>query len=175
MRNLIGFLLFLSVSNFMWAQSQQQISESEVRFSIKNAGLLVEGSLGDVKGSIQFKPETAKQAKMAVSVNVNALKTGSDLRDKHLKKKEYFDAEMFPEIKMVSKFFGITETGYKGYFVLSLKGVSKDVVIPFTYTKQGQTEMLTGSFVLNRLDYGIGGKSLVMGDEVKITIEVKLN
>jgi polyisoprenoid-binding protein YceI len=174
MKNLLGFILFLSVSNFLWAQNQQQISESSVRFSIKNAGLLVEGSLGEVSGSIQFRPETAKQSKMAVSVKLNALKTGSELRDKHLKKKEYFDADMFPEITMVSKFFGVTETGYKGYFVLSLKGVSKDVVIPFTYTLQNQIGVLTGTFVLNRLDYGVGGKSIVMGDEVQITIEVKL-
>jgi polyisoprenoid-binding protein YceI len=58
--------------------------------------------------------------------------------------------------------------------MLTLKGVSKNITIPFTASLQNGVLMLVGEFTLDRLDYKVGGKSIVMGNEVKVKLLVKV-
>lgn len=173
MRHII-FLLFLYLPLLSFSQIDKIIFDSKINFEIKNAGLLVKGNLGELKGLIRFDPTNVKGSKIRVFVQSKAINTGIEARDKHLKKKEYFDIENFPEIVIESKFFGSSEKGYKGYFLLTMKGISKDIVVPFSYTEKGTFVEMTGEFSLNRLDYGIGEKSFIMADNVKVIIKLKL-
>ncbi len=156
------------------AQGEWRIVDSEVNFEIKNAGLTVKGNLGKVAGSIRFDKNTIKGARISVSVQVKELNTGIEARDKHLKKKEYFDASAYPEILMESKFFGLSEIGFKGYFVLSMKGVSKEIVVPFTFIEGPNGGEMFGEFSVNRLDFGLGGSSIIMADRVQVKVKLKL-
>jgi polyisoprenoid-binding protein YceI len=173
MRHII-FLLFLYLPLLSFSQIDKVIFDSEVNFEIKNAGLLVKGNFGELKGFIRFDPNNFKGSKIRVFVKATSISTAIEARDKHLKKKEYFDIESFPEIVLESKFFGSSEKGYKGYFLLTMKGVSKDIVIPFTYIDKGDFVEMNGEFNLNRLDFGIGEKSFIMADNVKVIIKLKL-
>jgi len=145
-----------------------------VNFEIKNAGITVKGNLNDVEGIIRFDKNNIKGASIRVSVPVKGLNTGIETRDKHLKKKDYFDASTYPEILMESKFFGIQDDGFKGYFVLTMKGIRKEVVVPFTFKEGAKGEEMIGEFNLNRLDFGIGGSSLIMADMVHVKIKLML-
>jgi len=154
----------------------QEISESSIRFDIKNAGISVEGSFTGLTGSIDFDPANYTKAKVELNLPSTTINTGIASRDNHLKKAEYFDVAKFPNITMKSKFFGKgSEDGaFRGYFVLTLKGVSKDITLPFTCIKEGNNYRIKGDFTINRRDFGIGGKSLIMGDEVNIHINLLL-
>ena len=167
-------MLFLYLPLLSFSQIDKIIFDSKINFEIKNAGLLVKGNLGELKGFIRFDPSNFKGSKIRVFVQAKSINTGIESRDKHLKKKEYFDVESFPEIVIESKFFGSSEKGYKGYFLLTMKGISKDIVIPFYYTDKGTFIEMNGEFNLNRLDYGIGEKSFIMADNVKVIIKLKL-
>lgn len=169
MRNLV--LLFLCLPLFSSAQNLE-IKSSEVTFTIKNAGITVEGSFGDVSGTVVFNPDKYFSGKVDVSVAANTINTGIGARDSHLKKEEYFDVKNYPKIQITSRFFGKKDDGYTAYLTLKMKGKTGNITMPFTYSKSGDDITIEGSFTLDRRDYNVGGSSFIMGDEV--TVKIKL-
>lgn len=155
----------------------QEIKSSSVRFEIKNAGITVEGSFDGLSGQINFDPLNYAKSAVDLQLPSASINTGIGSRDNHLRKVAYFDVENFPSIRMKSKFFGkASEDGaFRGYFTLTLKGVSKEITMPFTCIKEGDAYRVKGDFIINRRDFGVGGKSLIMGDEVHVFIEVMLS
>ena len=166
---LLGFLLWLCAS---MAPAQTDIAESAIRFQIKNAGLTVTGTLSGLNATIRFDPAAPERAFIRASVPVNTIKTGIGLRDKHLLKPEYFDAEKFPNMLLES--VAIRKAGtdqFEGTFKLTIKGTERQVKLPFTVSAKNE---LMSKFRLNRLDYNVGKSSLLLADDVDISIRVKL-
>ncbi len=164
-------LMFLMLS--YTAQTNWKISQSNITFKIKNAGITVNGNLSSPKGIISFDEQNYKTGKVEVSIEVNTLKTGVSKRDEHLKKPEYFDVAAFPTIKLNSRFFGQEREGhYVLHANLLMKGITKAISIPFTYTEQGNNATFNTTFKINRLDFGIGSKSIILSDDVTIQIEL---
>ncbi|HWY11064.1 MAG TPA: YceI family protein [Bacteroidia bacterium] len=166
-------LLFLSGTNFSFSQTQWKVSKSAITFKIKNAGLTVDGSFGGLIAVINFDAATYSKGFMEASIDVNTINTGIDLRNSHLKKEEYFNVSGFPKISLKSTSFSKEKDGtFKGFFKLTIKAVTKDVIIPFSYTESGNTAILKASFTLNRIDYTVGGNSWTMSDDVTINFLV---
>lgn len=170
----ILIMVSISVSIHLYAQSTTNMVSSEIKFSIQNAGLTVNGALSNLSGEINFDPAKLSSSSIDVSVPISSIKTGIEMRDSHLKKEEYFNAAKYADIRLKSSFFVLRNEQYIGYFMLTLKGVSKNITIPFTASMQNGLLVLVGEFTLDRLDYKVGGKSLVMGNEVKVKLLVKV-
>lgn len=149
-----------------------KIADSEIRFQISNAGLKVDGTLSGLEADIQFDPAHLEQTHIRASVAVSSIQTGISLRDKHLQKPDYFDAEKYPTIVLQSKIIRPAGAGkYEGSFDLTMKGTTREVKLPFTVSAAHE---FSGQLQVNRLDFGIGKKSLVLSDNVVITMRVKL-
>ena len=56
-----------------------------------------------------------------------------------------------------------------------IKGVSKNVVIPFTVKPTAKGVLFEGEFAIDRRDYGVGGGSMVLSNEVNIKLKVLAN
>ena len=167
--------LFLSGANVLFTQTQWKVTKSSIDFKIKNAGFTVDGSFGGLTSSIKFDGNNYLKAFIEASVDVNTINTGIDLRNMHLKKEEYFNATGFPKINLKSTSFTKEKDGtFKGVFKLTMKGVTKDVVIPFLYTESGITASIKASFKINRRDYNVGESSWTMSDDVTINLLVSL-
>jgi polyisoprenoid-binding protein YceI len=154
--------------NLSMAQNGLKVVSSKISFKIKNAGLSVDGTLSGFEGEINLVPEQYKLATIKASINTNTINTGINARDNHLKKEEFFDVNKFPKISIVSSFFGKDGNKYLGYFKLTIKGITKDITIPFIF----ENNTFKGDFTLNRRDYNIGGKSFVMSDNVLVSIQL---
>lgn len=64
------------------------------------------------------------------TIDVNTLKTGIDMRDKHLKKAEYFGVTSFPEITIKSiNIIKVKDNLYKAKCSLTMKGKTKEVML----------------------------------------------
>ena len=169
--------LLLGLSWLFWIcligpAAGQQVQEAEIRFAITNAGLTVEGTLSGLEANVQFDAARPEQARIRASVPVSSIKTGIGLRDRHLLKPEYFDSATYPTITLQSTAFRKTGPNqFEGLFTLTIKGVRRDVKLPFTVS--GNHEF-TGRLNLNRLDYNVGSKSLFLSNEVVVTIRLKL-
>lgn len=168
------FIFYLMSALSISAQTLTTLAKAEISFSIQNARVTVNGTMGAPSGTIALNPEKIQASSLDLSVQSTSIKTGISMRDSHLKKKEYFDAAAFPTIILKSKFFGKQGYVFKGYFLLTLKGITKDVTIPFTLKEEGDKILVEGNFIINRLDFGLGSKSLVMGNEVKVNLKAYL-
>jgi len=167
---LITIFLGISATSTILAQT---IKDAEITFKIKNAGLTVNGSLGNFEGKINFDPTDLQESKIEASVDVSTIETGIGMRDKHLKKDDYFDAEKFPKIIMESVSFSSKDnSAYEGKFKLTIKGHTEEIDFPFTLKNEGDINTFEGTFEIDRRDYGVGGNSFLLSDDVKVFIKV---
>jgi polyisoprenoid-binding protein YceI len=150
------------------------LDNSSVKFDIKNAGITVNGSFGDVTAKILFDKTKSYGNSIEASIEANTIKTGINARDEHLKKEEYFNVVKYPKIIMKSTAFTKENDGnFTGYFKLTIKNKSKDIAIPFTIGGNNAVMTLKGKVKINRLDFGVGKSGFLMSDEVLVYIEVK--
>ena len=170
MKNTALTLLLIISAGFASSLTWSPTTASVI-FYIKNAGITVDGSFSGLAASVDFDPNDLANSKITASVKVNTIKTGIDLRDKHLKGKDYFNESEFPLIKMTSVSFSkSTGNNYIGKFKLTIRDVSKTIDLPFTFTESGDKGTFKGEIELDRRDYNVGGNSFTMGDDVKVKI-----
>jgi polyisoprenoid-binding protein YceI len=168
-------LILILVPVFLFSDNSWKVKSSAITFTIKNAGLTVDGSFTGLEADIKFDPLKPENASIKASVDAKSINTGNDMRNGHLRKEEYFSVEKFPKITLQS--VKIEKTGpitYNGVFNLTMKGVTKPVLIPFTFMKIPEKTEMKGTFTINRRDYGVGGSSMTMADNATVTIVVDL-
>lgn len=168
-----SFLLFSFIAS---AQKYTPVDGgSKVHFTIKNFGISTGGDLSELKGDIAFVPQNITTSKFTVSVNVNTIDTDNETRDTHLKSKEYFNAEKFPEINISSTRITYNKSKKNTYYFtgnIAMHGITKPITFPFTAVQKGSDYLFTSSFDINRLDFGIGSSSTVLSNTVKISLSV---
>jgi polyisoprenoid-binding protein YceI len=146
------------------------MDSTRVVFHISNAGLDVEGSIAGVIGDIKFSKTKLAKSFFTATAKSETIQTGIKLRDKHLKKADYFDVENHPTIKITSKRLAKTKNGFDSNCSITIKGQTRDVNIPFTFKQTDNQGEFKGFFSLNRLDFGLGEKSIILSDTVDIEI-----
>ena len=165
-------LCLLLTSVVVSAQIQWKPSVATVSFKIKNAGFTVNGSFKGFDGQLLFDPNELAASSLHASVEVATINTGIASRDNHIKEADYFDAATYPKIDVASKTLYKKDNGFAGLFNVTIKNKTRQVEIPFTFTTNGNTAIFDGSFIVDRRDYGVGGNSFIMGDNVTISIIV---
>ncbi len=164
-----------SEETFSTNNEVKQTIISSITFKIKNAGIGVDGSFKGFKGTINFDPNNLNGSNFDVSVASKTVDTDNNTRDNHLRKDEYFGVEKHPRISMKSTKIEKTDDGkYKATFDLTLKGKTKSVSFPFLYNKTSAGYTLKGSFEIDRRDYGVGGSSWILSDDVKVYINLEV-
>lgn len=175
MRRISLISLFLLDVFFSPAQTFTPIDQgSTVRFVIKNFGFNTEGTFKGLSGSIHFDPLSLSTDLFDVSVDAKTIETGSDTKNSHLKKPDFFDVEKFP--KLFFKSVKITKSNKSGYFYMfgniTIKAITKQIEFPFTVTIKNGGYLFEGEFKLNRRDFGVGGKSWILSDELTVDLSV---
>jgi polyisoprenoid-binding protein YceI len=167
---ILMLIFFLLVPLLLSAQSIKP--ENPIQFKIKNAGITVDGTISDWEVEVNFDPKKLAQSSIRGKANPESIQTGIKLRDKHLHGREYFYIQKFPVISLKSKSFRSNgKNAFVGIFELQIRDVMREVEIPFTLTQTGKQRKFKGEFVIDRLEYGLGEKSLVLSDEVRVVVE----
>ncbi|GAB3008270.1 YceI family protein [Niabella terrae] len=167
------WLLLLGVLAVSAQSLQPSPQNSKIEFSIKNMGITVNGSLSDLKGKMAFDPQQLKSSSFDVTVGVNTINTGNQKRDAHLKKPDFFDAAKYPTIGI--KTTSISAKGNNTYLAtarLTMHGVTKAIQFEFTAQSQNGGYRFKTKFTIDRKDFGVGGNSMTMGDDVQVSLDV---
>ena len=174
MKIIVTIIAFLCIQIYTAsAQTKWKAVSSEITFNIRNAGLNVSGSFTGLQSELSFSPDQLAACYIVAKVDANTINTGIELRNKHIKKEDYFDVAKYPKIEMTSVGFEKLADGYfKGKFKLTIKKTTKEISMPFYYSEKGNTAQLKGTFTINRRDFEVGGSSWTMSDEVTISILV---
>lgn len=154
------------------AVAQTRVTRSKISFQIKNLGINTNGVIGTMQANIQFDPATLNTSTIEATADVKSINTDNDTRDDHLRSDEFFDVARFPKITMRSvSFRKKSGNNYIGQFNVTIKDKTKAFDVPFTYVANGNSGSFKGTFKLNRLDFGVGESSLVLSNDVTVTIE----
>jgi len=174
-RNILAFVILLSIN----ARSQNYTPSDEgskVHFIIKNFGINTGGDFSGLKGQIVFSPEEVADSKFDVTVSASTIDTDNEMRDKNLASDEYFDAAKFPVIKMVSTKISKTNKTTDGFYFftgdLTIKGVTKSISFPFQVKKISDGYLFTGNFDIDRTDFGVGEKNIVLSNKVSVSLSI---
>lgn len=170
---LISCSVFYAINIFAQALSVSDAGSS-VEFKIKNFGITVDGSFKGLKGNITFDPKNTATAIFNLSVDANTVNTGIDSRDNHLRKEDYFNVAKFPVLSFTS--LKVTSYGKDDMFNvngnITIKGVTKNISFPFIAVSKQNGYLFTGSFILNRRDFGVGSGSLILSDNLTISFSI---
>lgn len=166
-------MLLLLASDLHAQQYIPADSQSAIRFTIKNFGINTSGIFSGINGTIHFDANDISNAAFNVRLNAASVDTDNNTRDNHLKKEEYFNVKQYPYISFSSTAVKKMSDGrYLLQGNITIKGVTKPVAIPFSVMPQNDDLLFTGDFQLNRRDFKVGGKSIVLSDNLTITLSV---
>lgn len=186
MKKIFLSVAFTLLSIISFAQTVWRVDpmHSSVNFNIKHMGIsFVQGRFDKFDGTVTTSGEDLNKAEFNFSVPVESINTGVEMRDKHLKSADFFDAEKFQtmELKAVTVSKGKDNT-YTLKGKLTIKDVTKEVTVPLTYggiikNKQGKEVMgLQAEFTINRLNYNIKydptGAGVAKDVNVKVYLEL---
>jgi len=166
------FIAAFAVMSFAVADLKPVDTKDAVTFTIKNFGINTNGSLTGLKGVIKWDDKNIAANSFNVSVDVSTINTGIDSRDEHLRGEEYFNATKYPTITLASTSITNTNNGYVAVANLTIKGTIKTVTMPFTVTNAANGYNFQSEFTIDRRDFNIGGGSMVLGDDVKVKLNV---
>lgn len=106
---------------------------SVVGFEVPLAGGLtrVRGGFTEFDGTILYNPTDPSASTVHVVIETSSVNTGNERRDSHLRHADFFDAETWPRIEFVST--GVETTAEGGVLVgiLTMKGKSHQIRLPF--------------------------------------------
>ena len=164
------FLFLFGLSQLCFAQTERIIT-----FTIKNAGIGVDGTFTDTDVKTNFDVKNLAAAYFKVEVKTKSIDTGIGLRDNHLRDEKYFDVEKYPSIVFNSESVKAQGQTFIVVGKLTIKGVTKTIKIPFEiiFNETGP-KTLEGTFELDRRDYGVGKNHLILSDDVKVELRFVL-
>ena len=156
------------------------IDKSEIRFVSKQLGVNVEGRFRKWKANIVFLPKDLAKSKAELEIDLGSIDLASDESETELKGSLWFNTAKFPVAHFVST--SIRNVGGDRYEVagkLTLKGITKDVVVPIELKKDATgNSVAEGSFALKRIDYKIGeglwADTEMVADDVVVRIRMVL-
>jgi polyisoprenoid-binding protein YceI len=160
---------------------------SGVLFEIRHIYATIQGHFSDFTGDVVFNPDNLSQSKFDFVVKINSIDTNYDRRDTYLRSDAFFDASKYPVMTFKSgKISHISGNKYLVKGKLTIKDVTKDVALDFTYLGQKQDPLRKNKivagfdcrFTINRFDYHVGNGRLykmgVVGKNVHVLITLEV-
>lgn len=152
---------------------------SQIAFTTRQMGAPVEGRFTRFDARLALDLDRPEAGSLTVTVDMASGGFGLAEIDAELAKPDWFDSKRFPQAVLQSTAIRKADAGrYEVAGRLSLKGRTRDFVVPVTIGRTGAQATASGAFALRRLDWGIGAgdwsdPSLV-ADEVRVTFRLVL-
>ncbi|MDP1655808.1 MAG: YceI family protein [Hylemonella sp.] len=176
---LLLVLAALGGANAVLAQQKLVPAQSEIVFVSKQMGVPVEGRFKKFDAQISFNPAKPDTSKIAFTVDTGSATLGVPETDAELPKPTWFNVPKFPQATFQSS--SVKGQGAGKFEVagkLSIKGFSRDVVVPVTLTQNGAATTATGTFSLKRLAFKIGenewSDTSMVADDVQVKFKLAL-
>jgi polyisoprenoid-binding protein YceI len=161
---------------------------SSAQFSVRHLMISnVRGEFAKVTGTVVYDPKNLKASSVEATIDATSINTHEPRRDEQLKSPDFFDVAKYPTLTFKSK--KVEPAGEGKLRVtgdLTIHGVTKEVVLdvegPTAEVKMGPNlkSGVSASTTIKRKDFGLmwnrvlEGGGVVVGDEVKITLEIEM-
>ena len=157
-------------------------AKSALEFSFVQAGAQNKGKFTKFPVTLDGSADGAALSRLDVTVEMGTMDTGDKDRDDTLRGPDLFNVPKFAQARFVATQITKTATGFDAFGKLTLRGVTRDQHVPFTFrtaNEQGHSVgYLNGKTTLHRLDFGVGQgdwKSTEwVGNDVTVSYNVRL-
>ncbi len=157
---------------------------SSVGYSLRHVLTKFTSSFTKVTGDISVDRENLEKSSVTASIDIAAMTTDNEGRDKHVKGPDFFDAAKFPNATFKSKSW--KKTGADTFDItgdLTIKDITKEVVLKATLMGFAPG-MRPGTFLtgweataaIKKSEFGLAGPAMlakVLGDDVALTINIE--
>ncbi len=151
-------------------------ARSTLGFSGEQTGAPFTGRFKAWTAAIDFDPAHPEAARVSATVDIASATTGDPQKDEAMPSADWFDAADFAKASFEAT--GFAPKGgdaYEAAGKLTLRGITKDVVLPFTLTIAGSEAHAVGHARLVRTDFGVGQGAWASGDSVALPVMVDLD
>jgi len=159
------------------AQWRVDPAKSSLKFVVDVNGQTVTGRFRSFAALIAFDPADLAQSRAKITIDMTDTKSGDATRDAMLSKPGWFNVLDFPQAVFETTSFSSTGgNAYAARGKLTIKGVSKDVVLPLTIVITGHTATAKGATTIFRTDFKVGQGAQFEGDKpVMRSVKVLVN
>jgi polyisoprenoid-binding protein YceI len=175
-------LALLACTAMTSALAQQKVdpARSEISFVSKQMGVPVEGRFRKFDAQIAFDPKKPEAGKVAFTIDLGSTTLGNPETDAELPKAAWFNVPKFPQASFQSTSIkGLGSGRFEVAGKLSIKGSSRDVVVPVALAAAGGVTSATGSFAIKRLDFKIGegdwADTSMVANDVQVRFKLSLS
>lgn len=145
----------------------------EDAYKVTFKGPKAEGIFKGLKANIVFDENNLGKSKFSASIDVNTINTGNGMKNKHAKSEDALNAKQFPNITFESTSIVKKGNGYEAIGKLTIKGVARDMVLPFTFENKGNEGVFNGSFFVLSKDFNIKRMGAPEKVDINLMIPVK--
>jgi len=157
-------------------------AKSSLEFGFLQAGAKNKGRFKQFAVSFDFSSANLGAGRLDVTVEMNSVDTGDEERDTTVRGTDLFSVAKFPQAHFTASQINKTAAGYEAVGKLTIRGVTRDMRVPFTFrtaTENGAAAgYMSGKTSLRRLDYGVGQGDWKatdqVGDEVDVSFALRL-
>lgn len=156
-------------------------AHSAVQFSVRHLGISnVQGDFTKVTGTAMIDEDDISKSSITATVDVSSVDTRVTRRDDDLKSPNFFDVAKFPTMTFQSTKIWKTGDGkVKMTGDITLHGVTKEVTFDVDgptppVNQMGTRRGAEATGTINRKDFGMTADPMVVGDDIKVTIDVEL-
>lgn len=150
---------------------------SRIGFSYSQMGVELDGSFDKFKTELRFDPARPEAARTVLELQLASIDTGNVEANDEVKGKAWFHTAAHPTARFESS--SVKPLGGNRYQLngkLTIKGRTREVSAPLTYTPKGNTARFEGAFTIKRGDYAVGEGEWsdfgIVANEIKITFQV---
>ena len=155
------------------AEQQLVAAKSEIKFSGKQMGVAQDGKFGKFSAKANLDPKKPDASHAEITIDLSSMDLGSAEANAEVIRPDWFDTAKFPQAKFVSASVkNISGDKFEMRGKMTVKGTTKDVVVPFTMKESGGTTTAQGAIEIKRLDFKVGAG--VWGDLETVANEVQI-
>jgi polyisoprenoid-binding protein YceI len=134
------------------------------------------GVFKEFDARLRFDPDKPEAGKLDVSVKVTSADMKSGDVNRAIRGPEWFDFGRFPQAEFHAEDIRRVAPGrYLARGTLSLKGMKKELEVPFTWQESGNAATMEGELNVERLQFGIGTGEWANGNTIGLGVRVKFN
>lgn len=179
MLRLFTFLTTLFIAaQAMAADWTVRDDQSKLGFFATQAGAEFEGGFKSFTSVIRFDEDDLAASQVQITIDIASVDTQSADRDSNITTQDWFHVSAYPTATFQTK--KITQVGEGQYLAvadLTMRGVTKEVELPFTLKIEGISAHTQGEVTVSRTAFGIGqgqwAANTVVGDDVRIFFDLK--
>jgi polyisoprenoid-binding protein YceI len=155
-------------------------AKSEIAFTMKQMGVNFDGRFKAWKADVVFQPAALDKAKASIDVDLASVDLASADSEEEARGPLWFNTTKYPVAHFASTSFrSLGGDRYEVAGKLSLKGVTRDIVVPIAVKPDAAgTRTAEGVFSLKRLEYKIGegewADTGAVADDIRVRFRIVL-